>query len=181
MEVVDTITPHLNQLQSQLYSAVVKAIQESSRGVNVEMRAAIPIVAKPNLQDRIPGTRPVANPVSVYAESTGVAVVVAPLYANAYNFRVVQAIEKGGTAVKLTREGLFVHRQKVGSKGVGDPDEYVSFASAPRLQQWAMDHQQYLRHSVVLATREELSVFWEPIQNNLMKRVHREIAKRLQG
>ena len=176
----DSVSPVLDRLLVKAPRIAADAVRSAASVVASDFERAMPILDHVQLNDKIGDVEPQIKPILIRPIPEGVEIVVRPFYANAYDFRVKQAVGIGGNAAKLTRQGIWVHKKlKKDQSKDGDPQFFVEFEGAARLKQWAQDHDEINRRAVLISTRSEIAALWGPFKVRLILDIQREIRTAL--
>jgi len=173
----DNITPVLDRLLVRAPREAADAVRRAATAVASDFEKAMPILTYVQLNDKVGDVSPQVKPVLVRPTPDGIELIIRPFYANAYDFKIKQAVGVGGNAAKLTRQGLWVHKKlsKQQSQDT-DPQYFVEFEGAARLRQWAEDHDEVRRRAVLISTRVEIGFLWGPYRARLILDIHRQLA-----
>lgn len=173
----DNITPVLDRLLVRAPQVAADAVRRAATVVASDFEKAMPILSQVQINDKIGDVYPQTKPVLIRPTTDGIELVVRPFYADAYDFKIKQAVGVGGNAAKLTRQGLWVHKKLSKQHSQDSALQYfVEFEGAARLRQWAEDHDEVRRRAVLISTRVEIGFLWGPYRARLILDIHRQLA-----
>lgn len=158
--------------KDEVHRQVVRTVHNVLRRYRREIEL-YPVVAKyVSVNDKVLGISQNNKPFTVSFDNDQAEIRVRPFYADAKHPKVLAALRQSGGTTGLYREGLHV-----GPKGASEHEkQFQSFASAPRLLEWAQKNGEYRRSAVLISDQRTLEILWAPLRDRILDEINREIS-----
>lgn len=159
----------VQKFKDQTHKKVQAAVHNTLRRYRAEIES-MPVAKYVSRNDKISGISQNFRPLSVRFDNEGAEITIRPFYADARNQRVLSALQKTGGTTRLYREGLFVPQKGTAEK------QWQSFATAPRLLEWAQENDEHRRQAVLISDPRTLEAIWGPLKAKILEEINREIS-----
>ena len=136
----DEIDAAFTEIERRLKQATIQGARDIAKEIGKRARTRVRKSRPTSDQDLLPGKIDPSQQITVREVIDGAHVTINPSYVrvSVANRQVVAAIDSAA----LLREGLLVKNK------AGDKRHYQGYSTAPRLSDWAVDHNQTFRRSV---------------------------------
>src|ERR1017187_2887758 len=174
-EVEDHITASLKRLAIMVPEAAAQAAVKAALAGAQTLRRKVPKARKVFTGDLVPGFAQPSEWISISAVPEGAQLDFKSFYGNLRDDTLRMAMTGAGQAHRFPRERLDIHLK--GANKLPGPAATVDFSQAPRLEQWAKDHYQDQRRSILVDGAAQIAPYLQQVEAQARLSIYQDLSK----